>query len=476
MSENLGVYAKREAAKVFSPNVAKVSIPYFVGTAPVHMVAKAAKAGAPVLCNSWDEAVDKLGFSEDWEKYTLCEAMYSHFQFYGCRPAVFCNVLDTAKAAMVEAVEGAVHQVKDHRVVLDAGMTRDGLTVKSGENTLVEGVDYLALYTKDGSLVLELLEDGGSYEAMTLHIDGKKVKPEGVTDGDIAEGVGKVDLCMTTIGVVPDLIVAPGWSGDNVVAAVMAAKAESICGLFKGKALIDIPAKEGGVTECDQLSGYKSANGLTDFRQFPCWPMVTMGGLKFHLSTHMAGLMATVDVGNNGIPYESPSNKGLKIDGTILADGTSVELTWPQVDMIAGDWGVVTAVNFMDMGWVLKGNYTAAFPGNGEVDKQFIPVSRMMDFIGNTAIRTFWPKLDKPMNIPLVRSIAETLNGWLDALWAGGYLNGARVELLADENALAELMKGHIVFHVYDAAPVPAQRILFKQEYDVSYASSAINI
>ncbi len=476
MSENLGVYAKREATKVSSPNVAKVSIPYFVGMAPGYTATKAARAGTPVLCNSWDEAVEKLGFSEDWEKYTLCEAMYSHFRLYGCRPAVFCNVLDPAKAEMSETVAAADHPVEDRRVVMDGGMTRDGLVVKNGADTLVDGVDYLSLYTTDGSLVLELTEDGGHYDATTLSIAGKKVKPEGVTAADIAEGVGKVDLCMTTVGVVPDLIVAPGRSGDNVVAAVMAAKAESICGLFKGKALIDIPAGEGGVTEYDQLSGYKTKNGLTDFRLIPCWPMGTLGGLKFHLSTQMAGLMATVDTENNGIPYESPSNKALKIDGAILEDGTPVELTWPQVDMIAGDWGVVTAVNFLDMGWVAKGNYTAAFPGSGEVDKQFIPVSRMMDFIGNTAIRTFWSKLDKPMNIPLVRSIAGSLNGWLDALWAGGYLNGARVELLADENALAELLKGHIVFHIYDAAPVPTQRILFKQEYDVSYAGSAINI
>lgn len=475
MSENLGVYAKREATKVSSPNVAKVSVPYFVGTAPVHMAAKAGRAGAPVLCNSWDEAVEKLGFSEDWENYTLCQAMYSHFQLYGCRPAVFCNVLDAGETGMTETVAAADSDVTDHKVELSADMIRGNLVVKSGENTLAAGVDYLALYTDEG-LVVELLEDGAYYTAKTLNIAGKKVKPGAVKSADIAEGVGKVDLCMTTLGVVPDLILAPGWSGDGVVAAVMAAKAESICGIFKGKALVDIPAKTGGVTSYDQLSAYKSQNNLTDFRQIPCWPMVKLGDKKFHLSTHMAGVMATVDATNNGIPYESPSNKNLKIDGAILADGTSVDLTWPQVDMIAGDWGVVTAVNFLDMGWVAKGNYTACFPGNTDPASHFIPNSRMLDFIGNTAVRTFWPKLDKPMNIPLVRSIASTMNGWLDALWAGGYLNGARVELLADENALADLMKGIITFHVYEASPVPAQKIVFKMEYDVSYLSSAIAI
>ena len=80
----LGVHVRKKAAAMSVPKVAKVSIPYVVGTAPVHTAAKPAKAGMPVLCTSWDEAVEKLGFAEDWKQYTLCEFMYSHFKLYGC--------------------------------------------------------------------------------------------------------------------------------------------------------------------------------------------------------------------------------------------------------------------------------------------------------------------------------------------------------------------------------------------------------
>lgn len=475
MSENLGVSARRVPPKTSAPNVATVSIPYFVGTAPAHLAAKPARAGAPVLCNSWEEAVSRLGYSDDWERYPLCQAMYSHFQLYGCRPAVFCNVLDLEAVAMTEDLAAADHAVTEHRVTLGEDVVKASLVVKNGEATLTTGVDYMALYTDDG-LVLELLEDGGAYDAESLNVAGKKLKADGVTAADIAMGVDAVDYCMTTLGIVPDLILAPGWSGDSVVAAVMATKAASISGLFAGKALIDIPAKAGGVTSYDQLSEYKTKNNLTDFRQIACWPMVALGDKKFHFSTQLAGLMATVDAANGGKPYESPSNKNLKMDRAILDDGTAVELTWPQVDMIAGDWGVVTAVNLVNQGWVAKGNYTAAYPGTNDVDKQFIPVSRMMDFIGNTGIRTLLPELDKPMTTPKVRSIAVTLNGWLDALWAGGYLNGARVELLADENALAELMRGRLTYHIYSAAPVPIQRIDTLIEYDASYLAGVLEI
>ena len=72
-----------------------------------------------------------------------------------------------------------------------------------------------------------------------------------------------------------------------------------------------------------------------------------LGDYRFHLSTQLCGLMATVDAENRGIPYESPSNKNLKMDACVLADGTPVNLTWNQVDLIAGSWGVVTAVTFL---------------------------------------------------------------------------------------------------------------------------------
>ena len=294
------------------------------------------------------------------------------------------------------------------------------------------------------------------------------------TMDDVVDGVAQVDACLTAVGLVPDLIAAPGWSHNTVVAAVMATKAAAINGLFKGKAVIDADSGADGVTEYSQLSGYKNKNNFVDVDQILCWPMVQIGDYRFHLSTQLCGLMATVDAGNRGIPYESPSNKNLKMDACVLKDGTPVNLTWNQVDLIAGSWGVVTAVNFLDSGWVAKGNYTACSPANTDVKDQFIPVSRMFDWVGNTLIRTFWAKLDKPMTPALRDSILQTCNIWLGGLTGGGYLYGARCEMLAEENPLTSLLDGIITLHVYNAPPVPAQEIDFILEYDVSYMETSL--
>lgn len=480
----LGVHVFEKATSVQTPKVATVGIPFVVGTAPVQSAAKPAKSNVPVLVTSWDEAVEKLGFSYDWESYTLCEFMYSHLQLFGAQPVIFCNINDPASMKREEAA--ADYTVADHRVAVSVDAIADTIKVSVAEGAgetaatraLERDTDYSILYDRDDTdtyvCIVELLEDGSAYDAETVSVAYSAADPKTATVADVVDGVAQVDACLTAVGLVPDLIAAPGWSHNTVVAAVMATKAAAINGLFKGKAVIDADSGEDGVTEYSQLSGYKNKNNFVDVDQILCWPMVQLGDYRFHLSTQLCGLMATVDAGNRGIPYESPSNKNLKMDACVLKDGTPVNLTWNQVDLIAGSWGVVTAVNFLDSGWVAKGNYTACYPGNTDVKDQFIPVSRMFDFIGNTLIRTFWSKLDKPMTPALRDSILQTCNIWLGGLTGGGYLYGARAEMLAEENPLTSLLDGIITLHIYNAPPVPAQEIDFILEYDVSYMETAL--
>lgn len=480
----LGVHVYEKATSVQTPKVATVGIPFVVGTAPVQSAAKPAKSNVPVLVTSWDEAVEKLGFSYDWESYTLCEFMYSHLQLFGAQPVIFCNINDPASMKREEAA--ADYTVADHRVAVSVDAIADTIKVSVAEGAgeaattraLERDTDYSILYDRDDTdtyvCIVELLEDGSAYDAETVSVAYSAADPKTATVADVVDGVAQVDACLTAVGLVPDLVAAPGWSHNTVVAAVMATKAAAINGLFKGKAVIDADSGEDGVTEYSQLSGYKNKNNFVDVDQILCWPMVQLGDYRFHLSTQLCGLMATVDAGNRGIPYESPSNKNLKMDACVLADGTPVNLTWNQVDLIAGSWGVVTAVNFLDSGWVAKGNYTACYPGNTDVKDQFIPVSRMFDFIGNTLIRTFWSKLDKPMTPALRDSILQTCNIWLGGLTGGGYLYGARAEMLAEENPLTSLLDGIITLHIYNAPPVPAQEIDFILEYDVSYMETAL--
>ncbi len=471
---NLGIHVLKQATRVSIPVVADSGLPYVTGVSPIHTATKPGKVNTPILCTSWDEAVEKLGFSYDWETYPLCEFIYSHFQLFGCQPVIFCNVMDPA--TMKEDIAAEDCDVSEHKVSLPLAVMSGTVNVSDSAGAALElDADYSVYYDdRTDVCVVELLETGSAYSAEKLSISYSAVKPDAVVLADIVEGVGHVDDCMTAVGKIPDTLCAPAWSHNTVVAAIMATKAAGIMGLFHGKCLIDADCGENGVRDYSELPGYKNKNNFVDENQILCWPMVKLGDYMFHLSTQMAGLMASVDTLNSGCPYESPSNKALKMDACCLADGTEVMLNWPQVNIVAGDYGVVTAVNFLVGGWVLKGNYTACYPGNTDVKDIFIPVSRMFDWVGNTLIRTFWSKLDKPMNRRLIDSILDTCNIWLAGLVGTERLLGARAEMLESENNLLDLMAGIIRIHIYITPPSPMQQCDFIVEYDTSYVESAL--
>ena len=475
---NLGIHVYEKATAVAIPVVADVGIPFVVGLAPVHTAAKPAKANVPVLCTSWDEAVEKLGFSYDWKKYTICEFIYSHFQLFGCQPVIFCNVLDTD--TMKNTLEAKEYDVSDHKITLPFDTIAAGLKVSvpgdggADPAELKPDEDYTVLYDEnDGVCIVELLSSGSAYSAAKLSVSGSTVDTSAVVTADVVSGLGVIDACMSMVGVIPDLICAPGFSHLSVVAAIMATKAAGINGLFRAKALVDVDCGAEGVTEYSALTPWKNKNNMVDENQILCWPMVKLGDYKFHMSTQLAGLMAKVDTDNAGVPYESPSNKNYKMDGCCLEDGTEVNLTFEQSNIIAG-YGIVTALNFMSMGWTCRNNYTACYPANTDVKDQFIPVSRMFDFVGNTLIRTFWSKLDKPMNRRLIDTIIDTCNIWLNGLVSQEYLLGAKAEYLEEENSLVDLMAGILHIHIYITPPSPMQECDFTLEYDTNYVTSAL--
>ena len=470
MPINHSVTVNEQGTSVMTPVTAESGIPFVVGLSPVHTADHPATPGIPVLCYTWDECLDKLGYADDWDTYNLCELMYSQFQLYGHGPVVFLNLLDPS--TMSSAKTATSYTVLNHKANLGSKAIKDSnLVVKNGSETLVLDTDYSA-YFVDGDLIVELLSAGSAYSATTLTISCNAVNPASVDASAVAAAMEKVELCMSMFGLMPDLIAAPGFSENSAVAAVMATKAHSISGLFRGKAVVDVPcdATSGAVTY-DAVLAKKNALAMTDENQIVSWPMCALGDKKYHMSTHAIGCMATVDA-DFGAPYASPSNHSIKIDRLCLADGTTILLSLQQANYLNQN-GVVTGLNFMSS-YKLWGNYTACYPVNTDVKDYFIPVSRMFDWVANPIIRTFWSQLDKPMTRRFIDSILDSVNIWMNGLTGSGYLLGGRVVMLESENPITNLMAGIVKFHVYMTPPSPAQEIDFVLEYDASYVQSAL--
>ena len=466
-----GVYVSEVPTAVTVPIVADCGIPFVIGAAPVHLAENPAASEVPVLVTSWEEFVAKLGYSEDWGAYNLCEFAYSHFKLYGRQPAIFCNMLKPATHK--SAVTAADKAVADHAVSLQEEAIPSSIVVKAegGDgNAYVLNTDY-TVTAGEGEVLIELLSTSTHFDEDTLNIAYDKVTPASITANTVATGLEAIELCMSTVGIIPDLIVSPGYSTDSTVAALMATKAAALNGIFRGKAVIDIDCSAvGGADSYDEAYAWKQSHNFVDDDQILCWPMIKLGDRIFHMSSQCAGLMARIDA-ENGCPMESPSNKNFQMDALCLADGTEILQTKAQADVL-NSGGIVTALNFLSSGWVCWGNYCACYPGISDVKDMFIPVSRMFDWIGNTVIRTFWQKLDKPMNRRLIDNVLDTCNIWLNGLVGAGKLIGARAELLESENPITDLMAGIMKVHLYITPASPAQEIDFLLEYDISYLTN----
>ena len=468
---NHGVFIQEQATGIGAPVVAATGVSFVIGTAPVHSAAHPAALGVPVLITGWNEFRDKFGYDDDWSKYNLCEFAFAHFALYGMQPVIFVNLLDPA--THTTPVAAADKTVVNKKITLPKeALNAVSLLVKpaGGVGTAyVKGTDYAVIYT-DAACIIEVLPLGAIYAAASLSIAYTAVNPAAVDAAAVVTGMESIELCVTMLGLIPDLIVSPKFSLAPTVAAVMAAKADGINGMFRAKAIIDISSATAAADAYGDVLAYKNTNALTDENQILCWPLVTFGGKTFHMSTHLAALMAATDT-QYGAPYVSPSNKALLIDGIVDAQAAEINLTLAQANILNAQ-GVVTALNFMG-GWKAWGNYTACYPGATDVKNTLIPVSRVFDWVANTVIQTCWSYVDMPMNRRVLDNILDLLNIWLNGLTGSGYLLGGRVEMSEDENPVTNLMQGIVKFHLYITPPSPAQEINFTLEYDVSYLEAA---
>lgn len=474
-----GVFVQEEATALTAPITGSCSIPVVVGTAPVNMVQNPEEViNTPILANSAAEAMAALGYVDDFENYTLCQMMYATNNIYQVSPAVYINVLDPTKhkKALTETT-ATVSQMQAK--ISTKGIIPKGLVVKAASATLTAGTDYTTEFDTDGSLIVNLIEGGKGASATSITVSGNVLDPSMITKTDIIgaynastgkeSGLEVVRQVYPKLGVVPGLIVAPGWSQIPEVGIAMSAKAANINGVFKAVALVDLDTtKATKYTDCKKT---KEDSGFTSAFCYPTWPCVKVGDYVFAMSAVVAALIAYTDASNDDVPSLSPSNEMLGVTGTCLADGTEVTLDQDQGSTV-NTYGVATAINMN--GWKLWGNYTGAFPFSGDAKDIWLAVRRMFNWHGNNFIQTYFEKVDDPMNHVLIESIIDSENircaAYAPDKWAG-----AEMQYLASDNPITDTLAGKITFRQRIAPYTPAQEIDNILSYDTDMLKNALS-
>lgn len=474
-----GVFVQEEATALTAPITGSCSIPVVVGTAPVNMVQNPEEViNTPILANSAAEAMAALGYVDDFENYTLCQMMYATNNIYQVSPAVYINVLDPTKhkKALTETT-ATVSQMQAK--ISTKGIIPKGLVVKAASATLTAGTDYTTEFDTDGSLIVNLIEGGKGASATSITVSGNVLDPSMITKTDIIgaynastgkeSGLEVVRQVYPKLGVVPGLIVAPGWSQIPEVGIAMSAKAANINGVFKAVALVDLDTtKATKYTDCKKT---KEDSGFTSAFCYPTWPCVKVGDYVFAMSAVVAALIAYTDASNDDVPSLSPSNEMLGVTGTCLADGTEVTLDQDQGSTV-NTYGVATAINMN--GWKLWGNYTGAFPSSEDAKDIWLAVRRMFNWHGNNFIQTYFEKVDDPMNHVLIESIIDSENircaAYAPDKWAG-----AEMQYLASDNPITDTLAGKITFRQRIAPYTPAQEIDNILSYDTDMLKNALS-
>lgn len=471
-----GVRVQENPTSVASPVSNESGVPVIFGTAPINMAADPDNATNKLfLCNTFAEAKAAVGYSEDYDKYTLCQAMDAFFKAFGVGPIVLCNVLDPAthKAAYTETLTVTNGQA----VSKTEGVLLSGLTAKADTTDLVLNTDYTVEFNESGYLVFTIIKDG----VTSVNLAGNKLDPSAVTAEDIIgsydvstgeeTGTELVRKVYPQFGVVPNLLLAPGWSQIPSVGLALAEKCKDINGMFKCECVVDIDCSSTGATKYTDVANVKRESGFISEHMIALWPKVKYAGKTMAYSAIYAAMVAYTDYNNDSVPSLPPSNHAIRVSAAVLADGTEVILDIPQANELNAV-GVVTAVNMNDFkAW---GNNTAAYPEITDPKDRWINCRRFFSWWGNSFIMNYLVKVDNPANYRLIESIVDSENVRGNSLVSQGKCAGIKMVYDKADNPIANVLDGKIVFRQYLAPYTPAEDILNVLEFDPSMIEAAL--
>lgn len=481
MAYKHGVYTSEVETSLVAPITGTAGLQVIVGTAPVNMLADpAAAVNVPLLVNNYKEAVEAVGYLDDFANYTLCESISAAFNVLAVAPMVLINVLDPAKHT--STMDETTLQINDGVAVLEeVGVLLNELVVKADSQTLVAGADYTTNWNNDGTLNIVVLSTGAGKSATSLTVSGTKLDPSKITAADIVGGVdastGKetgmevIRQVYPLLGMTPGILIAPRWSKDATVAAALQAKTKNINSVFGAVCIVDIDSSEEGATKYTDVKTTKEGQAVTDPNAYAVWPFAKVGETVYSGSALAAALTAYTDAQNDDTPNVSPSNKTLAITAACLEDGTDVVLDQEQANTV-NSFGVATWLNMN--GFRLWGNNTAAYPGITDPKDRWFSVRRFMTWAANSFILTYFQKVDSPANKRLIEAIVDSENVRGNGFVARGVCARYEITFNEDENTTTDLLNGKITFHQYITPFTPAEDIEDIIEFDPEALSAAL--
>lgn len=479
-------FNKTEAAtSVTAPVTVNSGLQIVVGTAPVNMLDDPeAAVNTPMLVNTFKEAAAAVGYSDDFAKYTLCEAVSASFQVMGISPIVVVNVLDSANAKHITELSNKTVQVNDGIAEIDeTGILLKKLVVKKEQTVLTADEDYSARFNDDGTVSIALVNGGKGDGATALTISGSILDPTKITAADIVGGVNAATGAETglevvrqvfpKLGMVPGILLAPRFSKDPMVCAALQAKCRKINGVFDAVCFVDIDSSASGARKYTDVANQKVKQGATSREAYGLWLYGKIGSAIYSGSSLAAAAAVYNDSLYNDTPNASPSNVSVPISSACLEDGTEVLMDQEQGNVL-NEQGVATFIRSGD--FVVWGNETCCYPKNTDPKDAFLCVRRFFNHSWTSFVLDNMSKLDKPMNKKRLQSIIDSENMKGSVYVSTEVCASYSMKADPDRNTTAELVAGHYSFYQFCAPFPPFKQINNTMEYEAGALTSALSL
>lgn len=441
-----------------------------IGTAPVHTTSNPEETvNKPILCRTMADCRSKLGYSTDFAKYTLCQSMYCSFTLFRVAPVVFINVLDPAKHKT--EVEEKEYQINDNSIEINDDVIVSSLVIKR-DSTPIPKEEYETDWFNNVLTINFVNEQTGVVSVAYDKVDPSKVKASDIvgewdTETDTRTGLEVLKNIFPSIGVVPFILTAPGWTTDDIIGTIMAEKTIEINGCYKAMAIMDIDTTTAKTREAAIEAKRKRTLNENCIAAFP---MIKKNDMIIAYSALLSALIMHQATQTEGITCKSPSNQKISIDNVVRADGEEVFYDQEDGNELNAE-GIVTVI--ARNGWYTWGNNTAAYPDTVDPVKRWIMTRLSFHWIENDFINSYFSVVDSPLNKKMVENCVTDENIKLSAWSAMGYIAGGKIYYNAGDNPDSEILQGKFTFRTSLAGNIPGETInnIFSFDTETLYAS-----
>lgn len=430
----------------------------YVGTAPVHTIAGgAANVNRPILVTNIAEARKYFGYSDEWDKYTLCEAMHAHLENKAVGPLVLINVLDPAVHKAAESGSANLTPENGRVTIANAGdIILDSVAVTGKE----KGTDYTTAYDfkKKVLTIAEITSGGLGTEALTItydSIDATAVDTDdviGASDGaGMNTGLFAIKNVYQETGFIPSFLLAPGFSSVPAVHSAMIQNSQKVNSHWDVYVMADIPImdeKSEKITLATAAT-WKNANGYNKSNETVYFPLVTGTDDKiYHLSVLAAANFQELLVAQDGIPYKTASNTECAIISNLYMGEDSTGRVFDDylINNQLNKNGIASAA-YVGGRWAVWGCHSADYSQEGGDQINVSETNRMMlYYISNDFQHRRTRNVDKPLTANDIKTIVAEEQTRLDALVKIGALTYGEVHLNAEADARSDIMNGDYSF------------------------------